>query len=289
MLIAYVSCLKLPEPDPDQRPLVEALQASGHRVEVVAWDDPGVDWSRYDVALPRATWNYPDHASAFMDWTDRVASRTRLLNSPQVVRWNMHKGYLRHLEAKGVPVIPTAYLDKGDDADLDALSASRGWDKIVIKPCVGCGSKGTRVFTLSEDRAGASAYLASSLVKQDMMVQRYMEQVDREGETALIVIDGQLTHAVEKKPRFHGQDESVSLRDSVSGAQRDFAKRVLDAAGREYLYARVDVIPDDDGGMLLSELEMIEPSLFFPQFPAAVGVFVRGVERMMSSGTLNTP
>ncbi len=288
MLIAYVSCVRLPEPDHDQRPLMAGLVDAGHSVEVTAWDDEGVDWSRFDAALVRATWNYPDHPEAFTAWVERVAARTRLLNSAAVVRWNMHKGYLRELRGRGVPIIPTAYFERGGGADLDAVCADRGWDKIVVKPCVGCGSKGTRVFGLGGDRAGARAYLAASLRERDMMVQRYLERVDRDGETSLMVIDGTVTHAIEKRPRFHGEDESVSPREGgPSAAQRDFAQRVLEAAGWEYLFARVDVIPDEGGGLMLSELEMIEPSLYFPQWPGAVGIFVRGMERMLA-GTEST-
>jgi len=108
-----------------------------------------------------------------------------------------------------------------------------------------------------------------------------MESVNSVGETALIVIDGELTHAIEKRPRFDDQDESVLLREEISDEMRAFAARVLDAAGKECLYARVDVMPDADGGLVLSELEMLEPSLFFPYCAAAMDVFVRGLERMV--------
>ncbi|MEX0876308.1 MAG: hypothetical protein WD114_02515 [Phycisphaerales bacterium] len=284
MLIAYVSCAVLPEPDLDERPLVMGLEAAGYGVEVVAWDDGTVDWSRFDAAVIRATWNYPEHEQAFREWIELAAGATRLFNSAEVVRWNMHKGYLRELEGRGVPIIPTVFFERGGKAELDAVCDGRGWEKIVIKPSIGCGSRGTGVFTLGDRRSQARAYLKDALGARDMMVQGYMPQVEREGETALVVIDGKLTHAIEKRPRFHGEDESVSLREGgPSDEQRAFARQVLDAAGRECLYARVDVIPDDDGGLMLSELEMLEPSLFFPQNPAAVGVLVRGLERRLAS------
>lgn len=108
-----------------------------------------------------------------------------------------------------------------------------------------------------------------------------MPSVDTVGETALIVIDGQLTHAIEKRPRFDDQEEEVYLREDISDEMHGFVKKILDAASKEYLYARVDVMPDDAGGLMLSELEMLEPSLFFPYCPRAVDAFVQAVEKRM--------
>jgi hypothetical protein len=39
-------------------------------------------------------------------------------------------------------------------------------------------------------------------------------------------------------------------------------------------YARVDLIPDDEGNPVVLELELIEPSLFFAQAPGWVERFV---------------
>ena len=116
-----------------------------------------------------------------------------------------------------------------------------------------------------------------------MMIQRYIPSVDTVGETALIVIDGELTHAIEKRPRFDDQDEQVFLRESITDEMRSMAELALKAAGKDHLYARVDVIPDEDGSLMLSELEMLEPSLFFPYCERAVEVFVRGVEKRLAT------
>ncbi len=117
--------------------------------------------------------------------------------------------------------------------------------------------------------------------ERDMMIQVFMDSVETVGETALIVIDGLLTHAIEKRPRFDDQEECVLLRDTISDEMREIADQVINAAGKEHLYARVDVMPGSEGKLLLSELEMLEPSLFFPYCEDAVGVMVRGVERRM--------
>lgn len=280
MRIAYVSCTELPEADIDERPLVEALIAAGHEARVVAWDDDSVDWAGFDLAVVRATWNYAQQVEKFSDWIDRVSALTTIVNPIETLKWNLHKGYLRELHEQGVSIIPTAFVDQGAEVCVAQIADDDGWGKIVIKPMVSAGSFGTRVFDLDGGEGdGAQSFFDEMIAQRDMMIQKYMASVDTVGETALIVIDGELTHAIEKRPRFDDQDEEVYLRETISDEMRAFATRVLDAAGKENLYARVDVIPDDDGKLMLSELELLEPSLFFPHFPRAVEVFVRGVEK----------
>ena len=57
--VALVTCLELPEVDIDAAPLAIALQDAGVEVTHAAWDDPKVDWARFDACVVRATWNYP--------------------------------------------------------------------------------------------------------------------------------------------------------------------------------------------------------------------------------------
>ena len=46
--------------------------------------------------------------------------------------------------------------------------------------------------------------------------------------------------------------------------ERALARRVLGVIDFDLTYARVDVMELDDGSLALSELELIEPSLFLP-------------------------
>lgn len=284
MKIAYISCANLPEPDFDEQPLVQGLIDAGHSCDVVAWDDPDLDLTPYDAALVRATWNYAQNLDAFRAWIARASQQTTLINPAGTIEWNLHKGYLRELELAGIPIIPTVFFDRGEAASIVQICREHGWGRIVIKPTVSAGSWGTRAFDLGMgDAEAAQSFFNEMIAQRDMMIQQYISGVDTVGETSLIVIHGQLTHAIEKRPRFHDQDEEVYLRESISEEMRDIAMRVIEAANRNHLYARVDVFPDDDGSLMLSELELLEPSLFFPHFPDAVGVFVRGMEKRLAS------
>ena len=53
------------------------------------------------------------------------------------------------------------------------------------------------------------------------------------------------------------------------------------AAPGPLLYARIDVARDTDGAPRVMELELIEPSLFFPKAPAALERYVAAVEKRL--------
>lgn len=289
MKIAYATCAELPEPDLDEALVLAALRAAGHEIELLVWDEPyeggGTRAAEFDLCLIRATWNYPLAVDAFRAWIARVDAQTVLWNPAEAVRWNLDKRYLLELESKGVPIIPTVRLERGDSgrvADIARENLGGSWGSVVIKPSISAGSWETLCF--GPDRFGAAdAFLAESLAQRDTLVQRYMSEVERGGERALVWIDGELTHAIEKQPRFGDDDEEVTLGPTPTERERAFASDLLSLVGGELLFARVDVIAGDDGELLLSELELIEPSLFFPHSAAALGRFVSAVGRLNAS------
>jgi hypothetical protein len=281
--VALVSCRELPEPDPDAAPLAGALAAAGIEAEVLAWDDGAVDWSRARLTVLRSAWNYPPHRDAFLDWAQRAAAVSVLWNPLPVVRWNTHKGYLLELEARGVPVAPTILLPRGTTATLREIRAERAWDDVVVKPVVSAASYKTRRVGAGNLEAGET-HLRELLAERDVLVQRYLPSVEDHGERALVWIDGELTHAVRKTPRFEGEDESVSTDAvAIAPAEAALARRAIDAVRGPLLYGRVDVAPGPEGEPVLMELELVEPSLFFPQHPPALERFVAGIRRRLDA------
>jgi hypothetical protein len=87
---------------------------------------------------------------------------------------------------------------------------------------------------------------------------------------------------VRKSPRFQGDDESVSEAMPITEAERVLATRAIAVVPGELLYARIDVAPGPQGAPVIMELELIEPSLFFPQCPAALTRFVAGIQRRLA-------
>jgi hypothetical protein len=275
--VAIATCRVKPEPDPDEAPLLEALRARGAAAELLAWDDPAApDPRAFDLIVLRSTWNYPQDPGGFHSWCERAAAAARLRNPLPALRWNLHKRYLLDLQARGVPVVPTVLLARGADADLLAVAAERGWDDVVVKPAIGAASVGTRRFRLREGSGPGEgrAFLAATLCERDALVQPYLREVEESGERAQVWIAGEHTHCVRKEPRFAGQDERVSAALAPGAEERAFVARALAAlpqdARRDLLYARADLIRLAGGGLVLGELELLEPSLFLVQHPPAL-------------------
>lgn len=275
--IGLVSCAPLPEPDPDEDLLLAALESAGLSATLVPWNRPGADVSVFDVCVLRSCWDYHFDPERFLAWITEADTNTRLLNSRAVVRWNIHKGYLRQLEAAGVPVVPTAWIGRGEAADLTELMTERGWDDVVVKPAIGAGSYLTRRFRTGEVRSGGDPFLPALLDHGDVMVQPYLPSVMTVGERSLVWIDGEFTHQVVKQPRYHGEIETVSGATPPRRPDLRVAEAALACVSEPLLYARVDLIEDGAGAALVSELELIEPSLFLLQHRPALDRFVAAI------------
>lgn len=256
--LAIVTTVDLPTLDEDEELLLPHLP----QAEVVAWDDPAVDWSRYDVVLLRSTWNYAERLSEFLEWAERVNQVSQLHNPLEIVRWNTDKRYLTDLAARGIPTVPTTFVAPGETTPPHTLNGH-----LVVKPTVGAGSSGAKLFR--DDPAGASAHLAALHADgYTAMVQPYVAAVDEVGETALVYLGGVFSHAA-RKAAILSRDMSWSTGlyadeklgpAQATAAERELADRVI-AGLPELAYARVDLLPGDDGPVLL-ELELTEPSLF---------------------------
>lgn len=273
--IAFATASDLSHEDED-RPLIDAaLAGRPMHVDWVSWDSPSVDWSLYDLVVIRSTWDYHRRLDRFLEWCALVERDSLLWNPGRVVRWNAHKRYLLELERAGVPVIPTVVVEHGQAESLSMILDAQGWDDVVVKPAVSAGSSGTTRHNL-DDPAGERA-LAALVERGDALVQPYLDGVEARGETSLVVIDGELTHAVAKVPssgdfRVQAQFGGAERVVEATAAERHLAAQALEAATSivgSVLYARVDCV-SVDGEPRLMELELIEPALFLPHGPPGV-------------------
>jgi glutathione synthase/RimK-type ligase-like ATP-grasp enzyme len=270
--LRVATCATLPEPDVDETPLAAALTGAGIDAQLVAWDDPAADWDAPIPTIIRSTWNYALDMQAFLAWIDRAARAAPLFNPPDVVRANLKKRYLLDLAARGVPVVPTTLVERGATTDLPAT-------KIVIKPEVGAGSLGARVF---DDGRDGAAHLAELTRTGAALVQPYVRAVDDYGERSLVWIDGELTHAVRKTPRFAGDSEQIDGPFPIAGEEHTVATAALAPYAHRILYGRVDLVRDDRGHPMVMELELVEPSLFFARGAGSVERYVAGLVHRLS-------
>jgi hypothetical protein len=298
MRVALATCRELPGWEKDDFPFHAALEELGIHHESPIWDDPSVDWSTYDAILIRTTWDYMEKQEAYVSWAETVDADRLFFNPAEVIRWNTHKSYLRELEEAGVALAPTEWLFRGATVDVAEMLQRRGWARGFIKPMVGASARETLRF--DADAVGiaeAQAHLDRTLATEDMMVQPYLERVETEGEISAIFIDGALSHAVQKIPvpgDYRVQDDfgATDFPVELTAERLSAATAALQAAETRFahlgehplLYARVDFLFGDAGELLLTELELVEPSLFFRHGPAAPGMLANALKRRMLSG-----
>lgn len=276
MRVGIVTCKVLPEPDPDAKPLDEALRKRNHEPVALHWDDASVSLHGIDVIVIRSPWNYFKAPQSFLRWIAIANQSAPVLNSPSVIKWNIHKEYLNTLTDAGVPTVPTNLVCAGEVDKVSSAIASFG--DVVVKPAISAGSFGAKRFG-GADQPTAVSHAIGLLEKGDVLVQPYMDSFRSPGERSLVWIDGEWTHAVRKRLRFDGQDESVDASKPPSKAELVIANAALEAVPHKLAYARVDLV-ESPNGMVLSELELMEPSLFFNHSPRALARFVAMIERV---------
>jgi glutathione synthase/RimK-type ligase-like ATP-grasp enzyme len=284
--IALVSARAARHLDEDLPPLLTALDEAGVDASIADWDDAAVDWTAFQLALLRSTWDYTQRFAEFLAWADRTANRTTLLNPPGVIRWNTDKHYLGELARAGVFTVPTQFVEPGESAAeaLGGFLAEHGGAEWVVKPAVGAGSKDAARYARGDDRAASDHIERLLRAGRSVLLQPYLGLVDRDGETALIYFDGRFSHAIRKGPmlrRGTGQKEGLFVEEHITprtpaGEELQLADRALAALPfATPLYARVDLIRANGGAPCLLELELTEPSLFFAHAPGAAQRFAQ--------------
>jgi O-ureido-D-serine cyclo-ligase len=286
--LAVAASAQFPDLREDWPLLRAALSEYDVNAVAVAWTDPSVDWADYDLVLANGAWDYIHRLDEFLAWTDRVGALTRLVNRAPVLRWNADKHYLADLAAAGVPVVPTTFVEARADADPDDSDITLPEEEFVVKPTVSGGAFQSGRYGANEAPARARAHIAHLRAHgRSVMLQPYQHAVDREGETGLIFLDGTFSHAIAKAALL--RLDTVPAADSFSSpasiipasasvAQFEVATAIIEAAQRlvgPITYARVDLVPDEQGTPRLMELEVLEPALFLELHAAAADTFAQ--------------
>jgi hypothetical protein len=238
MLIALVTWRGLPELAADDRLMRDALVRRGVDAHAVVWDDSSVDWRTFDAIVLRSTWDYHKRVDEFRAWLDRMDALP-LWNPPAVLRWNIHKSYLLDLQARGIAIVPTLFVPRGQD--------------FIVKPAV-----------------SATAFRTERHATDcDVLVQPFVPEVVSDGELSFVFLGRKFSHAVRKRPgsgdfRVHTEFGGSVEPFMPSQDLIDQASRIAGTLGDQWLYARIDCVVRD-GHLILMELEATEPSLFLDE------------------------
>lgn len=201
----------------------------------------------FDLVLVRNSGPVIHYRDAYDAFRAAVAARgTRLVN-PLSARGDMQgKGYLVELSQAGEPVIPT--IDRAED--IGRLPAA---DRYVVKPVLGADSIGVQV--------------VESLDGIDLTGALVQPHIDFLHEASFVFIGRAFQYAVHA-PDPERRWDLVPFTPSEDDLA--FAQRIVDWNALDVGVQRVDACRTRDGGLLLVELEDLNPYLSLDLLDPAV-------------------
>ena len=151
-----------------------------------------------------------------------------------------------------------------------------GWTDVVLKPRRSGGAYRTH-------RLMADDPLDFEAIEAPAMIQPYFPGVGAEGEVSLIFFEGRFSHAIRKvaaKGDFRVQPDwgGEVTRAEPDDAEMAAAQAALAAIEEgPLLYARVDMVRDQENRPVIMELELLEPDLYLGYEAGAQARFVEAV------------
>jgi glutathione synthase/RimK-type ligase-like ATP-grasp enzyme len=278
MNLAWVTARAARGLDPDQDLALAALGRAGVDVEVVDWDDPGVDWGRYDRVAVRSTWDYTQRLDEFTAWFAGVSERVAVRNPWPVAQWGLDKHYLADLDRAGVPIIATEFVEPGQ-----ALVPRH--EHFVIKPAIGAGGRDVATYRADQVELARAHVARLHGSGRAALLQPLLGSVHAQGEWAMVYFDGRFSHAANKRVQLapSGRLEPLFAAETVAPHTASPAQLAVAGAGVDVVsqrvgtptWTRVDLVVDDGGTYCVLEVEVVEPSLFLAEgAEAAVSALV---------------
>ena len=251
----------------------KALEKKGLKVIRTYWDNPDFDFSTAKITLFRTIWDYFHRFEEFSKWLDETKDKTTFINSPELIRWNIDKHYLQDLDKKGINIPNTIFIKKGDKRSLSDLQKQSNWNRIILKPAISGAGRHTYKLTLRNIDEYEQIY-KELIDKEDMLFQEFQESITDKGEIAFMIFNGKFSHAILKKAKkgdFRVQDDFGGTVHQYKPSEKEilFAEKVVSTCNPMPLYARVDIVQDNNNKPSIGELELIEPELWFRFYPPA--------------------
>ena len=262
-----------------------ALEKIDLKVARLSWDDNSFDWSTTKYILFRSTWDYFDRYPEFSTWLNNVSKQTTLLNSENIIRWNIDKHYLQDLQKNGVHICESYFVETSETKTLQELATQHNLTNFVLKPCISGGGRHTYKINL-KNIAEHEDVFSGLITKEAMILQPFQYNIVDKGEISLMVMNGKYTHAVlkiAKKGDFRVQDDFGGTVHKYTPTQSEiyFAENAVRACKEIPIYARVDVFTDNNSKLALAELELIEPELWFRNHPKAADELAKGIQQLI--------
>ena len=269
----------------EEQLLKAALEKQGLSVAITYWDNPTYNWSATKAVIFRTIWDYFERFDEFWKWLQELNTQTKLINSFDLIEWNIDKHYLKDLSKLGIETVPTYFVDRGSNVKLQEISRTKGWKDLVIKPAISASAFKTYKI-LEIDIDNNEDLFISLLQERDMLVQPFFKTIGEFGEASLMVFDGKFTHAILKKAKpgdFRVQDDFGGTVHDYVPTQKEiiFAEKVIETCELKPIYGRVDIVWDNSKNFFLSELEIIEPELWIRNYPKSAEKIAEAVKKIL--------
>ena len=272
------------EPYRDDLKLQERLESQGMTAEIVRWDQDGIDFSKFQLAIIRSCWDYDYRVEEFLTRMKQISDQCALYNPYRMIKENSSKHYLKDLARQGIPIVPTVFIQEERELEkkLDGLSG----EYIIVKPTISASGRDThrcRRDDFKEIQAVASTILKS----KDVMIQPYMESIETRGERSTVVVGKTPVFTMKKTPdkgnflvhrHWGGTYEKIDLQSE----DKKFLQKVLNGLKEQPLYMRIDFVYDEKDRPLLLELELIEPNLYLNENKRGLELLSKEIEGLLT-------
>lgn len=251
----------------EDRLVMDGLEKLNLRTIKKDWNDTNFNWSSTKSAIFRSTWDYFDQFSNFRNWLELVKEQCYLINPYEQINWNLDKHYLLDLQKLDLPIVESVFVSKKTQLNLETISKSKNWKDIVIKPTISGAARHTYHLKNDEIKKFQDKWL-SLTNNEDFMVQEFQKNILSTGEIAVMLFGGEYSHSVLKKAKkgdFRVQDDFGGSVEKINPSLEiiELAEKTVKSLKTMPIYARVDIILDNDSNPVISELELIEPELWF--------------------------
>ena len=261
--------------------LLNEIANLGFSVKRISWSSKSFDWSNVKYVIFRTTWDYFEKLNDFRLWMKKTSKKTKFINPYSQILWNLDKVYLNDFKNLGINIVPSFFVNQ--KCSLSEIINYTKWENVVVKPTISAAAWNTHL-VLKQDLSLFEPTFRDLQKNHNLLVQEFQKNILSRGEFSLIVVGGKYTHAVIKRVKkgdYRVQDDyggSVE-RYNAPNEMVDFAESIISKCDPIPFYARVDIIIDNNNEFALSELELIEPELWFRFCPESAHLLAKEVTK----------
>lgn len=272
-MLIIATCKAYKEGNEALKKLKAKLENLHYQCELKAWQEIRVrHLTQNTLILPLAVWDYSLEYANFLHFLNELErAKISILNPSEILKMNADKSYLKILEEANLPIIDSIIFKQNEEFNLSLIP----FQKAVIKPLV--GQSGYKVRFLEQKIPTKEEFPHGALI------QPFIESVEELGEFCFIFFGGKFNYAIHRQTQKDWRANSnygvkiVPLKNP-SKAHIDLALKALKALkSSNLLYARVDLLPQKNGNVLINEVELIEPSLYFDFHENALEIFIKNL------------